>query len=54
MEFNFRKQNINTNLGWYGEKIKDMNKCEQTIKKLKKNGYKILCNIESNYSFIKE
>jgi FkbM family methyltransferase len=42
---------IDFDLGWHGERLKDANKCVNTINNLKAAGYNILFNSESNYSF---
>jgi hypothetical protein len=39
--------------GWHGEKIQDKEKCMRTIQKLIDNGYKIIFQNNSDFSFIK-
>jgi FkbM family methyltransferase len=43
---------VDFDLGWQGEKIKDRERCMNTIKLLQNNGYKILKNTGSDYSFM--
>jgi FkbM family methyltransferase len=43
---------VDFDLGWHGEKIKDRERCMNTIKLLQNNGYKILKNTGSDYSFM--
>ena len=44
---------VDFDLGWHGERIKDQERCNQTIKLLLSNGYKILHQLNSDYSFVK-
>ena len=39
-------------LGYNGEKFRDLDKCNETINKLITNGYKILFSDKSDYSFV--
>jgi O-glycosyl hydrolase len=43
---------VDFDLGWHGEKIKDRGRCMNTIKLLQNNGYNILKNTGSDYSFM--
>jgi FkbM family methyltransferase len=43
---------VDFDLGWHGEKIKDRERCMNTIKLLQNNGYGILNNTGSDYSFM--
>ena len=42
---------VDFDLGWTGEKIKDRNKCLETIKRLLNNNYNIIHNNQADYSF---
>lgn len=42
---------VDFDLGWTGERIRDYNKCMETIKRLLDNNYIILKNIQADYSF---
>jgi FkbM family methyltransferase len=43
---------VDFDLGWHGERIKDMNRCTQTINRLYDFGYKLLKSSGSDYSFL--
>ena len=42
---------VDFDLGWTGEKIRDTNRCIETIKKLQSNKYVIIHNHRSDFSF---
>ena len=45
---------IDFDLGWHGEHLRDMQRCESTIRKLGAHGYRLLRSDGSNYSFARE
>ena len=44
---------IDFDLGWTGEKIRDMDRCKSTVEKLTNHGYKIIHHENSDFSFMK-
>lgn len=44
---------VDFDLGWTGEKIKDLPKCKQMIMSLINNGYKVLHNSNADFSFVR-